>query len=113
MSHNPYQSAAADSPKAAAERLLTVYDLACKAAIAKDADTIHHALALLRSTLDPSACPELALSLLQVYRGIEHALQQEDFATASRMLEETRGLWRARLKLDQIADPENRSPADR
>lgn len=108
MPRNPYQSTAADSPQAAAERLLQVYDLACKAAIAKDKQTIEHALALLRSSLNPSASPQLALSLAQVYRDIDHALRQDDFPTASRLLEETRGLWRARLKLDQLST--NRPP---
>lgn len=103
MPRNPYQSTAADSPQAAAKRLLKVYDLACQAAIAKDKQTIEHALALLRSTLNPNASPQLALSLAQVYRDVDRALHNDDFPTASRLLEETRGLWRARLKLDQLS----------
>lgn len=98
-----YSAAAAESPFAAAERMLKVYGLAIDAAIQRNATGVCHCIGLLRATIDPSVAPELALSLAAIYADIEKAAAEEDFAAATELLESLRGLWQARLKLDRIS----------
>jgi len=102
VARDPYQSIVEVSGRSNGERLLEVHQVACDAAIRKDAETIRHALALLRSTLQPAHAPELALSLMAVYEDIGKAVEKEDFATAAGLLEELRGLWKARIRIESF-----------
>ena len=101
MQH-PYQSAQENAPEAAARRLLAVYDTAARAAIRQDRDTVLQALSLLRVTLEPAPSPEVALSLAAIYSDVEQAVSAADFDAAARILEELKGLWHARFRLDGL-----------
>ena len=99
---HPYQKSHDRSPGAAGQRLLEVYAIAARAAREKQPEPVRHALALLRSTLDAAASPEIALSLAALYHDIETAVDAGDFDTATRMLEELKGLWQARIRADRL-----------
>lgn len=100
MARHPYQASAEQSPLAAGRRLLEVYAIGSAAAHRHHAEGVRHTLALLRSTLSPGPAPELALSLSAIYDDVEAALQADQFDEVSRLFDELKGLWEARIRLE-------------
>jgi hypothetical protein len=99
---DPYRESAGKSRAAAARRLLEVYAVGSRAALHRQPEGVRHTLALLRKTLDPSQAPDIALSLSAIYDDIEVALEREDYGEVSRLFEELRGLWLARINYEDL-----------
>lgn len=101
--YDTYKSIARDHSKAAAQRLLQTYQLAIEANAQEDKETVIHCLELLRRTLDFKIDPQLAQTLTLVYRDCEAALNEGRHDAVGEILETVRGLWKARVKLEEIA----------
>ena len=102
---DPYSKVAQDGtegPQAAAERLLEVYTIAIDANVSGDQETVRHALALLKRTLQPEADPILASQLAQLYTTAETAVEQNRRDVVAEILEKLRGLWTARLRIEKL-----------
>lgn len=101
--HDTYKSVARENSKAASERLLQTYQLAIEANATGDTETVLHCLELLKRTLDYAADPALARTLSLIYQDCENALKEEQHDAVGEILETIQGLWKARIKLEQIA----------
>lgn len=101
--HDTYKSVAREHSKAASQRLLQTYQLAIEANASKDKETVFHCLELLKRTLDFRADPALARTLALIYQDCELALKKDKHDAVGEILETVQGLWRARIKLEEIA----------
>ena len=97
-----YSKSRNDSPEAAGQRLIRVYELAIDAARRENAWGVRHCLGLLRHTLDPAADPNIALTLSELYTDCEQIIALKDFGQLMEILEHVKGLWIARMKLDSL-----------
>ena len=101
--HDTYKSVAREQAKAASQRLLQTYQLAIEANAIGDKETVLHCLELLKRTLDFSVDPALAQTLNLIYQDCENALNEDRHDAVGEILETIQGLWRARIKLEEIA----------
>lgn len=105
--YEAYQSVAKEHSKAAGQRLLQTYAIAIEANVREDKETVVHCLELLKRTLDFNADPHLTHTLALIYKDCETALGEDRFDAVGEILETVSGLWKARIKLEEIADSRN------
>ncbi len=105
--YETYQSVAKEHSKAAGQRLLQTYAIAIEANVQEDKETVIHCLELLKRTLDFKADPQLAHTLALIYKDCEVALGENRHDAVGEILDTVRGLWKARIKLEEIADSRN------
>jgi hypothetical protein len=91
-----------ESPQTTAARLLEVYAIAIDANVSGDQETVRHALALLKKTLQPEVNPILASQLAELYATAEAALEEDRHDWVAEILETLRGFWTARLRIDHL-----------
>lgn len=101
-----YQSIARNQSQAAAQRLFQTYQMAIEANVLRNTDTVKYCLDLLRHTLDFQSDPMIAHNLLLIYRDCELALNEGKHDAVGEILETVSGLWKARLKLEEMAAAE-------
>ncbi|MCB1120897.1 MAG: hypothetical protein KJT03_05070 [Verrucomicrobiae bacterium] len=101
--HDTYKSVAREQSRAAGQRLLQTYRLAIEANAMEDKETVVHCLDLLKRTLDFNSDPGLCHTLNLIYQDCETALKEGRHDVVGEILETVKGLWQARIKLEEIA----------
>ena len=96
-----YKEAQDSTPAAAFERLIATYDVAINTAINKDRELALQVVTMLEKTLRADINPEITLSLLGIYSDCRTALKNEEWAHFAEMIEQLKGLWTAKFRLEQ------------